>query len=76
MLFQEFKIVLSLTYYGHNINVGPKQPYLLLNLLMGDLIVFSPPILESLTTLKMTDFSVFQKNTQKTYKTTYYTSKL
>ena len=34
---------------------------------MGDLIVLSPPILESLTTLKLTDFSVFQKNTRKTY---------
>ena len=36
---------------------------------MGDLSVLSPPILESLTTLKLTDFSVFQKNTRKTYKT-------
>ena len=71
-----FKIISSVTYYGHYINVWPKQPHLLLNLLMGDLIVLSPPILESLTTSKLTDFSVFQKNTWKTYKTTYYTSKL
>ena len=28
---------------------------------MGDLIVLSPPILDSLTTSKLTDFSVFQK---------------
>ena len=41
----------------------PKQPHLLLNLMMEDLIVLSPPILESLTTSKLTDFSVFQKNT-------------
>ena len=36
----------------------------------------SSPILESLTTSKLTDFSVFQRNTWKTYKTTYYTTKL
>ena len=41
----------------------PNNPILLLNMLMGDLIVLSPPILESLTTSKLTDFSVFQKNT-------------
>ena len=35
-----------------------------------------PPNLESLTTTKLNDFSVFQKNTRKTYKTTYYTFKL
>ena len=57
-------------YYGHDINVWPKQPHLLLNMLMGNLIVLSPPILESLTTSKLTDFSVFQKNTWKTYYTT------
>ena len=75
ILLQGFKIILYVTYYGHDINVWPKQPYLLLNLLMGDAIVLSPPILQSLTTSKLTDFSVFQKNTWKTYKTTYYTSK-
>ena len=35
------------------------------NLWIWDLIL--PPKLESLTTSKLTDFSVFQKNTQKTY---------
>ena len=34
---------------------------------MGDLIVLSPPIPESLTTSKLADFSVFQKNTWKIY---------
>ena len=59
ILLQGFKIILSVTYYGHDINVWPKQPHLLSNLLMGDLIVLSPPILESLTSSKLTDFSVF-----------------
>ena len=46
---------------------------------MWDLLVLFQPNLESLTTSKFTfdfdfeiDFSVFQKNTWKTYKTTYY----
>ena len=63
ILLQGSKIILSVTYYGHDINVWPKQPNLLLNLLMGDLIVLSPPIFESLTTSKFPDFSVFRKNT-------------
>ena len=51
-----------------DITVWPKQQsHLLLNLLMGDCIVLFPPILESLTTSKLTDFSVFQQNTWKTY---------
>ena len=41
----------------------PNSPIynVLSNLLMGDVIVLSPPILQSLTTSKLTDFSVYFK---------------
>ena len=37
-------------------NVWPKQPHLLLNLLMGDVIVLSPSILEKFDHLKIDRF--------------------
>ena len=75
-ILKGFKIRLFVTYLGQDISVQPKQPHLLLNLWMWDLIFLFPPNFESLTTSKLTDFSVFQKNTWKAYETTYYTSKL
>ena len=57
---QGFKIILytvTYMYYGHDINVWPKHPHIYE--LMGEFIILSPPILESLTTSNLTDFSVY-----------------
>ena len=78
MLPQEFKMRLSVTYLGQDISLNSLTQTVPFIIKLVD-VRFNgsyPPNPESLTTSELTVFSVFQKNTQKTYQTIYYTSKL